>query len=383
MHTCARRGEDGVALLLVLWVITLLALICAEFSWTMRTETAIATGFKETQQAYYRAEAGINRAVIELLHARTQRRPSIAPDAETDEDDENDEQLWEPGGSPYSFTFADGTCTVLIEDETNKIGLNAFLTKHMRDPTPVKILLQQKLGLEGELRDTIADSLIDWVDKDDNITGVHGAESDYYQTLDPPYECRNAPIPVIEELLLINGIDEKIFFGRTRSPEQKTRLTREELERLLAGEAAEETLPEPVQHSVWESDDEDGVWQDRGLGLVDIFSAGSGSSQFKININTATVQQLMLLEGMRMETAQEIIAERTQRRFASTSDRLPQYPHYEIWKNDITVGSRLATGYYRLSATGYSADKRVARTISCNIRLTGNRALITNWKSVN
>jgi hypothetical protein len=39
-------SESGIALLLVLWVIVFLAFICAEFSWTMRTETASAINFK-------------------------------------------------------------------------------------------------------------------------------------------------------------------------------------------------------------------------------------------------------------------------------------------------------------------------------------------------
>ena len=38
------RSQRGIALLLVLWIIMFLAVICAEFSWTMRTESATAVG---------------------------------------------------------------------------------------------------------------------------------------------------------------------------------------------------------------------------------------------------------------------------------------------------------------------------------------------------
>ena len=60
------NNDKGIALLLVLSVITLLTVICAEFSWTMRTETVITRNFRDGEQAAYCAEAGINKAIVEL-----------------------------------------------------------------------------------------------------------------------------------------------------------------------------------------------------------------------------------------------------------------------------------------------------------------------------
>ena len=177
------KQESGVALLLVLWIITLLSIICAEFSWTMRTETVTARHFKEGEQAYYTAEAGINRAIVELMRAaESRRRKPKKTDEESDE--ELEPQYWEPGTSPYTFDLDGNTCEVTIEDEGNKIGLNAFLRKAKKNPTRLKTLLQDKIGLEGEDRDIVADSMIDWWDKDNNITGINGAEDDYYESLD-------------------------------------------------------------------------------------------------------------------------------------------------------------------------------------------------------
>ena len=65
----ALKNEQGIALLMILWIITLLSVICAEFSWTMRSETVIVRNFKESEQAYYTAEAGVNRAIIELVRS--------------------------------------------------------------------------------------------------------------------------------------------------------------------------------------------------------------------------------------------------------------------------------------------------------------------------
>ena len=73
------NNERGIALLLVLWVIALLTVICAEFSWTMRTETVITRNFRDGEQAAYSAEAGINKAVVELMKnmARPQARSTL------------------------------------------------------------------------------------------------------------------------------------------------------------------------------------------------------------------------------------------------------------------------------------------------------------------
>jgi len=57
------------------------------------------------------------------------------------------------------------------------------------------------------------DSLIDWRDADNNITGVNGAEDDYYKGSTRRI-CAQRRYPVVEELLLVRGIDEQVLYGR-------------------------------------------------------------------------------------------------------------------------------------------------------------------------
>lgn len=380
-------AEKGVALLLVLWIITFLAVICAEFSWTMRNEVTTARNFRDGEQAYYTAEAGLNRAMIELM--RTAGRPRRLQQTAVEEGmDELEEPLyWEPG-SRYRFELDGNPCEVLIEDEGNKIEINTLLTKAEKDPTSLKAFLKKTLQLEGEELDIVADSLIDWHDKDNNVTGVNGAEDDFYKSLDPPVVCRNGDIPVLEELLLVRGIDEELYYGASRPEvqEQKTKLTREELNDILAG--ARQPEPEPV-----EQDDEDDA-APRGLGMADLFFAANPDlismagyqekTSFKIDINTATQQQLQVLEGMNAATAQKIIALREDRRFAGATDpRLAGLQNYEVWKNQITVSGAKSRGLYKITATGYSPDKCVSRSLMCSAIIKKNMCLITTWKALN
>lgn len=366
------RDRRGVALLLILWVVTFLAVICAELSWTMRTETATARNFKEGEQAYYAAEAGINRALIELL--RTANSPSGAK--KTDEESEEEEATyWEAGMGPYSFKLDGYSCEVLIEDEGNKIGINTMLNKGKI--IHLKKLLEDRIGLEGEERDIVADSLVDWRDKDHNITGVNGAEDDYYKSLEQPYECRDAVIPVLEELLLIRGINEDMYYGVAGKPDLKVKLSSDDLERMLSGAPLSQTpAPEPV---------EEGEVEQIKLGLMNIFSVnGQGTYPPRIDINTATFDQLLLLEGMSAAAAQEIIKARNERKFESKTDRLPEFANYEIWKGSLKpVNTRRRTsGYYKITATGYSQDKLISRSISCHVLVSKRRCIVSSWKAV-
>jgi len=60
----------------------------------------------------------------------------------------------------------------------------------------------------------IINSLKDWLDSgdDDAITGLSGAESSYYQSLDIPYPCKNGPVLHVGELALIKGIIPELLY---------------------------------------------------------------------------------------------------------------------------------------------------------------------------
>ena len=58
----------------------------------------------------------------------------------------------------------------------------------------------------------IADAIMDWLDSDDDPR-ESGAESDYYQSLNPSYVARNGPIHSLDELLLIKGVTPRLLYG--------------------------------------------------------------------------------------------------------------------------------------------------------------------------
>jgi len=57
-----------------------------------------------------------------------------------------------------------------------------------------------------------ADSILDWIDEDDEAR-TYGAESAYYMSLEPPYAPKNGPLDTVEELLRVKGVTPQLLFG--------------------------------------------------------------------------------------------------------------------------------------------------------------------------
>ena len=62
------------------------------------------------------------------------------------------------------------------------------------------------------MTEDIANSIVDWIDSDDERR-LGGAESADYEVLAIPYSARNGPMESIDELLKIQGITPELFYG--------------------------------------------------------------------------------------------------------------------------------------------------------------------------
>lgn len=63
---------------------------------------------------------------------------------------------------------------------------------------------------------SIANSIVDWIDVDENARDG-GAESSYYMGLSPGYRCKNAQFSSVEELLFVQGVTPDVLFGTDRN----------------------------------------------------------------------------------------------------------------------------------------------------------------------
>ncbi|MCD6184298.1 MAG: general secretion pathway protein GspK, partial [Deltaproteobacteria bacterium] len=189
--------------------------------YAMKTEINITRNFKESTQGYYIAMAGVNRAVAELIKERStistgMQKPQYpmeyyAGDDDDDNTDAVDEDLieWRVGANIPPILFGEGEYKVKISNESGKININKATRSMLR-------MLLEGFDLDESEKDTIADSIMDWRDKD-NLHRINGAEDDYYQSLDDPYECKDEDFDAIEELLLVKGVTADIFYGGLES----------------------------------------------------------------------------------------------------------------------------------------------------------------------
>ena len=87
-----------------------------------------------------------------------------------------------------------------VVDEERKVSVN-------RAPQPLlAALFETAAGLDSAKAAATAACIVDWRDGNDEPL-PDGAESSYYQGLNPPYSCHNNLLDVLEELRLVKGVD--------------------------------------------------------------------------------------------------------------------------------------------------------------------------------
>ena len=95
-----------------------------------------------------------------------------------------------------------------LVDESSKINLNTLVfSDALQEGVAREILMQLP-----EMTEEIADSILDWLDSDDDARDF-GVETGFYQGLSPAYAAKNGPMDSLDELLLIPGITPQLLFG--------------------------------------------------------------------------------------------------------------------------------------------------------------------------
>lgn len=320
------NNQKGVALIVVLWVTVLLTVMVSGFIATIRTEAQGVSNYKDKTQAYYLARSGVNLAIGKLLN-------DLFASPSTVEEDSVEKWKWD--GRPYNIRLGGGNIEVRVIDEGGKVDINKAARTEL-----VRVLLA--LGVEGSERDTIADSILDWKDKN-NFHHLNGAEDDYYMALPEPYTAKNGPLETVDELMWIKGVTRKIFYGDDylSFEEQK------------------------------ESDDT------QKIGLKDAFTVFSGS--VRVNINTARLEVILSLPGMDEETAMMIIDAREEKDIQNMGDftraggeRAPTISKY------ITFTS---PNVFTIKATGWLDESPASHAIKAVVKINGkDEYKIFYWK---
>jgi general secretion pathway protein K len=92
-----------------------------------------------------------------------------------------------------------------ITDEQGKFNLNNLVDDAGIASKADKDIFQRLLASLG-LSPDLADAVLDWIDKDDVVSGA-GAEDAYYLSLKRPYRASNRRMVQVEELYRVRGFD--------------------------------------------------------------------------------------------------------------------------------------------------------------------------------
>jgi general secretion pathway protein K len=309
------REERGMALLLVLMIVAMLAALLTEFAFSTLVDLRLTETFRDSTRAYYLAKGGLTlgRGVLQL---------------DTNKYDSRDE-LWAQGVPNYPV--GDGVVSVFIEDQGGKLDINNLLetSGEIR-----KRFYRLFSALELDDSEELTGALIDWIDKDDvsyedpESKTMIGTESNYYLQQIPPYRCKNAPLDSLGELSLIRGFTPEIV-------------------KLVT--------PHLTVH-----------------GTV------HGSNDIKINVNTASIEVLMTLSEepeIDRTTAEGIIELRLDEPFTSTVslNRIKNLPGMDDLLTSEFGTFKVDSPIYRIETEGGVGDG--VRRIEAFVQKTGDKLL--------
>ena len=197
--------ERGIALITVILIIVILVAVVIELNRSSRADIYDAANLSDGIKLTYIAKSGFYGAAALLKNSQNSY--------DTLRDDWAKADLLSMQSNTF---FPDGYFISTIEDESGKIPLNKLINGKEYNPDIKEILMrlldQPEFGLDERKVAEIVDSIKDWIDGDEEVTG-YGAESAYYSSLDPPYEAKNAQFDCIEELLMVKGVTKEIFYG--------------------------------------------------------------------------------------------------------------------------------------------------------------------------
>lgn len=281
MRISYRAPRQAIAMVIVMVSIFVLSMLAAGFAYSMKVETRLARNANNEAELEWLGRSGVEYARWILIQ-------QLAVPNENNYDGLN--QVWAggPGGigtsnSPLAnvmkeVELGNGSFTWKITDMESRININIANEQ----------LLQQtllSLGLDASQLTPVMNSILDWIDPDDN-TRIQGTESDFYQSQDPPYQAKNGPIDDLSEMMLINGVTPELYYGISSTNYQpgaaQPRLNRS------SNFGPMDIAPYPV-------------------GFVDLFTPISGG---KVNINTASAAVLQCIPGVDRTVAEAIVAGR-------------------------------------------------------------------------
>ncbi len=280
--------QRGTVLIITLWTITLLTILVTVLAGQIRLSARAALFHQEDLDNWAQLLAAVNQAEMELMIELMQDPIQNLQD-----------QIGNPLNPLYRYRGGElelvypqaEEVVVRIWDHAGKINLTELGRPRLR------ALLEKKLGEDADPQrlDELMSAWADWMDLNAQ-PGINGAEGEYYNEQELPYEPRNGRLETVEEILEIRGFAE-VF------------------------------------------------------GDVDLDAAFTlyGENDL-VNLNLATVETMRLLPGLDEELIDQILAWREENEFLGNGDVAQIIPAENMADLRPWLSSRKVTSYFTIMA---------------------------------
>ena len=188
------RKKRGSVLVMVLWVLTLLTMIVSYYSSQVRIMHNASSYLFNTTKGRMAAFSVLSMVARHMTESE-ENATSL------------NESLTIVPNTKYSTYVGKTRVDFVVENESGKIDLNQVKEEFLRGF--MRFLIGEKNPRKA---DTLTDGILDWRDND-KLTRTNGAEDNVYNDKDPPYYAANSVFRSVEELRLINGVTDKLFYG--------------------------------------------------------------------------------------------------------------------------------------------------------------------------
>jgi type II secretory pathway component PulK len=191
-------------------VLCLLSTFAVVLGYGVRQKLGLVNTLEVRDKLHYVAKAGVKKAIAELKNTSVKTYDTFRDE-------------WSNNPAAFSnISVGDGQASVSYEyfddnakaartlygliDEERKININKA------DPQTLERLFRIVLKMEEPEAQELSASIVDWRDSDEGSANAStGAEDSYYMNLQYPYEAKDADFEVLEELLLVKGMNDNVF----------------------------------------------------------------------------------------------------------------------------------------------------------------------------
>jgi general secretion pathway protein K len=209
------KDQKGVALIATIAVVAILCVVALEAG---RLAKQAASGTITENDIFAARETAVSGIHLAMM--------MLAVDAADNEIDSVQEAWADPeqiASAVAAMGLNPADVSLKICDEMGKLQLNAVLKQFPgNEPNDAQVMVLERFftlaAPEDKPQDAgsaveIINAIKDWLDSkdDDAITGLTGAETNYYESLEVPYACANGPFLHVSELFLVKGVIDGII----------------------------------------------------------------------------------------------------------------------------------------------------------------------------